>query len=236
MTTRAKKATPDETPELPTVSDEEFIELLSAGMSVPEEFIELISAGMSVPKAEPDFEQLTRDLAAADAAARSTSADASAARANRSDVAVSAIRAAFREGINPEDVRTDLLDAGVLKGTVSKIVTVLNALNDKILGVGDVKSLNGAYSTVKAVHKVSAGTSFAATGVPFATTPSGPPVVATTPEEAMKVIVNAVKSVVDPDEAFKLAGEWITRITNQITAALKNREDEDEDENEEEDF
>ena len=176
---------------------------------------------------EPDFITLSAALAAADARARSSAADAGAARAERSTVAVQAIKAAFREVLNGENVRDDLLKAGVLKGTVSKIVTVLNALKEGVITATDVKSLNGAYNLVKSVRLAgtAAGPS-AAPGVPFSA--PTPAVVATTPDEAMSIIVNAIKSISDPDEAFKMGGEWITRVTNEISAALKSREDDEE--------
>ena len=51
---------------------------------------------------------------------------------------------------------------------------------------------------------------------------------ATTPDEAIKVLIEHIKAITDPDEAFKLGGEWITRVTNGITDALKAREADDE--------
>ncbi len=176
---------------------------------------------------QPKFNDLVSELAAADMKARAISGDAAQARAERQVAAVSSIRAAWFEKIDPNDVRTALLDGGVLKGTVSKIVTVVTALNDKVISIGDVKSLNGAYTSVKMLHKIAAGyASTAAPGTPYST--AAPAIVATTPDEAIKVLVESIKSVTDPDEAFKLGGEWITRVTNGITDALKAREGHDE--------
>ena len=184
------------------------------------------TATTAFAEAEPDFEQLSEQLAIADAKARSMAADAGQARAERSTVAVSAIKAAYREKVSTKEVRARLLAAGVLKGTVSKIVTVVGALNDRTIDISDVKSLNGAYSLVKT-----------ATAAPKITTTSGPitpepepaatPVKPVTPEQALKIIIASIKAEKDPDKAFKLGGEWITRITNEITDALKSVEEEE---------
>lgn len=226
MATRAKAVAEEK---FVDVAGEPWVSGVSIGVMYAAEAFVLSIARSTVPETpstEPDFAQLTIDLAAADARARSSAADAGAARAERSTVAVGAIKAAFREKLDYGDVRADLLRAGVLKGTVSKIITVLEALNKKIIYPGDVKSLNGAYNAVKAASLVAATSGSAGpVGVPFAAPVI--PVVATTPDEAMKIIIDSIKSVSDPDQAFKLAGEWITRITNEITSALSTIDDEE---------
>lgn len=47
-----------------------------------------------------------------------------------------------------------------------------------------------------------------------------------TPEEGLGAIVRHIEGSGDADEAFKRAGEWITRITNAITTASREFEDE----------
>jgi hypothetical protein len=192
---------------------------------------------------EPTFSDLTLDLAAADAKARITSADAGQARAERSSIAVHTIAAAFAEAIAPEVVRRELLDVGVLKGTVSKIVTVLSALNAGTIVSSDIKSLNGAYNLVKSASKaalaasrlaMAAASATSATPWPAPAAPAAPPEpkYATKPSEALEVIVEFVKAERDPDKAFKLGGEWITKVTNAITDALKSIGDGDDEEEE----
>jgi hypothetical protein len=180
---------------------------------------------------EPGYAALTVDLANADREARGISADAAEARNKRSTVAVDTLKAAFREKVAPDDVRTDLLGTGVLKGTVSKITTVLQALNDGILATSDVKSLNGAYALVKEHAKaVAAGATPGTTG---SAGPMAPPLAPTivkgaqTPEEALALIIKVVTSEKDPDKAFALAGEWITKITQEISKAVTAMEDEE---------
>jgi hypothetical protein len=176
------------------------------------------------------FSEYVTKLAEADAASRVASDDSKQARNERSHVAVDVIKAAFSEGLTPEDVRWSLTQGGVLKGTISKITTVLTALQNGIITVSEVKSLNGAYTAAKAASVAAhvAATLSTAPPVPFASAPAATK--ATTPQEAFDLIIDAIKSVTDPDEAFKLGGEWITIITNGITEALASRDDEGEEE------
>jgi len=190
----------------------------------PESFAAPPEAESPTPsKSEPTFTDATTSLAEADAKARSTAGDANQAKAARSTAAVGAIRAAWAEKIPPEDVRAKLKAAGVLKGTVSKIVTVLTAMHAKEITMGDVKSLNGAYNLVKSVHATLATTPGAG-GLP--TPPAAPAI--TTPEEALKLIIDTVRAEKDPVKALALAGEWITKITNGIMEAAKEAEDDEE--------
>ena len=173
---------------------------------------------------EPTFADTAKSLASADAKARETGADANQAKAARSTAAVSAIRAAWHEKMAPEDVRSALLSVDVLKGTVSKIVTILTAMQAKTITLRDVKSLNGAYTLVKAAEVAGRATATAGAA------PSPAPAKSiTTPEEALKLIIAVVTAEKDPDKALVLAGEWITKITNGLMAAAKESEEEEED-------
>jgi len=173
----------------------------------------------------PKFDQLVDVLSAADNKARSKAADATQARGERSAIAVSTILAAHREKLDPENVRATLLEATVLKGTVSKIVTVIEALNASVILPVEVESLNGAYSLVKRIE-----------ASPLLSTPTPVPTVApewedgsislvkeyaTTPEEALKVILASITGLPSADEKFKVGGEWLTRFTNEISAIMK---------------
>ena len=190
---------------------------------------------------EPKYASLVTDLAAAETDARATSSDASEARGRRITVAVATIRAVIREKINNEELRNDLLDAGILKGTVSKIITIVTAVREGIIAIGDVNSLNGAYVAVKAIRKAHAdalaGLSTSPSGLAgFSTSPSGlatsampaPAVKATSPDEALKIIIDSITSEKDADKAFTLGGVWITKITTAIGDALKAIEESDE--------
>ena len=173
------------------------------------------------------YADLVHDLASAETDARSTSSDASEARGRRSTVAVATIRAVIREKINNEDLREDLINAGILKGTVSKIITIVTAVREKIIDIADVNSLNGAYVAVKAIRKAHADALAGAAGL--STSPSGlitstmpaPAVKATSPDEALKIIIASITSEKDADKAFALGGVWITKITTAIGDALK---------------
>jgi hypothetical protein len=179
-------------------------------------------------KAEKAFSNLVPTLSAAELASKSANGNATQARAEKSDIAVKVIIAAHVEALEISDVRRELLDAGVLKGTVSKIATILQGLADGAVTLSDVKSLNGAYNAVKAVSAIVAGpvTGALAPGVPFAAPGSG--AVATTPEQAFDIIIDAIRSIVDPDEALKTGGEWMARISTGISDVLKARDDEED--------
>jgi len=166
---------------------------------------------------EPQFSEIAATLAAAEQQAKAASADATQARAARQQAAVGAIRSAFAQVIDGSIVRKTLLDAGVLKGTVSKIVTVIDALHEGIIALDDVKSLNGAYSSVRAVRAVAAGTHPAAAPIP-APVPVAPP---TTPDEALDIILNSIRTAGSDDAIFKAAGDWISKITDAISAITK---------------
>jgi hypothetical protein len=58
-------------------------------------------------------------------------------------------RPAIRMGLDLHPIRVKLLDAGVRKGTVSKVITIIKALEDGIIDREHVTSLNAAYTLVK---------------------------------------------------------------------------------------
>lgn len=161
------------------------------------------------------FAKLTVDLASAEREAKLAGEQNKEAAAKKSTAAVDTLKAAFREKLDNVDVRQALLDAGILKGTVSKIVTVLDALKVGTITTGDVKSLNGAYTLVTNAAKATAAARAAKTGTPYSTATA--PVVATTPKDALEVIVASVKSITDPDEQFKAVGDWIAQFTRAMT-------------------
>jgi hypothetical protein len=164
------------------------------------------------------FEALATQLATAEQTAKARSADASQARADRQNLAVGAIKAAIAEKVDGAVVRSTLLGAGVLKGTVSKIVTVIDAINSGVLQVGDIKSLNGAYSLVKEAQRAAAEVKAGAnTTVPQAATGPVQKIGAQTPDEALKLILDAIKNAGSEDAVLKAASEWITKVTDGIT-------------------
>jgi len=223
MATRTKAA-----PELIPVSIEEFI-AEDYPVEVPVDPTTTVKPTKGKKEPEESFNDLAISLSAADAKARATSADAGQARAERSTVAVSTIKAAFREKLSPGVVRGNLLAAGVLKGTVSKIVTVLAALSAGTITPSDVKSLNGAYNLVKSVAAAAAGSPSAGVSSTGSTaTVTAPGLGIASPEEALKIILHEITSQTDPDMAFKIGGEWITKVTNAITEILKKIDDDDE--------
>jgi hypothetical protein len=177
------------------------------------------------------FEALATQLATAEQTAKARSADATQARADRQNIAVGAIKAAIAEKVEGAVVRSTLLGAGVLKGTVSKIVTVIDAVSSGVLQVGDIKSLNGAYSLVKeaqrAAAEVKAGVG---TTAPQAATGPVQKIGAQTPDEALKLILDAIKNAGSEDAVLKAASEWITKVTDgitKITSSVGNSSDED---------
>lgn len=181
------------------------------------------ASAVSLAPKFPKFDQLVGELSDADNKARSKAADATQARGERSAIAVSTIAAAFHEGIEPENVRATLLEAGVLKGTVSKIVTVIAALNTKLISLSEVDSLNGAYSLIKRIEGSYATAVAAAIAETSYETVEGPaePKYATTPEQALEVILESIKGLSSADEKFKVGGEWLTRFTNAISTIMK---------------
>lgn len=161
-----------------------------------------------------EFDNLTTQLASVDLELRSLAGNTAQVKAKRQTIAVDTIKAAYKEKIDPITVRKALLAGGVLKGTVSKIVTVLTALNDKTLPLGSVKSLNSAYTDVKRIALASS------TGGPAVATPApAAPVKLTTQNDVVAAMMEIISNDKDP---LKAASNWITRLTHEITAFTKS--------------
>ena len=172
---------------------------------------------------EPDFNALTGDLARADVLAKSVSSDAGAARAERSRIAISTIKAAYSEALPVGTVRRALLDAGVLKGTVSKICTVLQAILDGTVSSVGLKSLNGAYSLARGTGTRAAAAAAVAAAAPIVPVVVAPP----TTDEALEIILSDIKYASD---VFAAGSAWMTRITNAIAAIIKKSDEDKEEE------
>jgi hypothetical protein len=180
------------------------------------------STGLAV-EPEPDFSALVGELSRAESLSKATRADATAATHEKQRVAVSTIKAAYAEKLPPEDVRRALLDGGVLKGTVSKIVTILVALHAKTITLADVRSLNAGYEATKSV---AAGLAAATTAAPVA--PSPAPAKLHTPDDALAVIVAHIRAQKDADAQFKEAGVWLSKVTTTISELVKELDDSDD--------
>ena len=175
--------------------------------------------------AKPTFAVLVGNLATADFDAKARSGDYKQASENRSTLAVDTIKAAYKEKIDAGVVHRALIDAGIAKGTVSKIVSILTELRDKNLSVTSVKSLNGAYKDVqkiRALREVAAANARAvATGGPVIEVEAAK----ATPDDAVKIILDAIRTAKDP---FKASGLWITRLTKEITDLVATLGDDEE--------
>lgn len=167
------------------------------------------------------FHDIVEALQRHDLAARSASADASQARTARNAVAVGVIKSALEEKVLHDRARRELLDRGILKGTVSKIITVLRAIEDGLMKVEDVKSLSGAYNQAKAAR-------IAVSSPPATATATAPATASATialanADDAVALILEAISNAGggDPDAVFKAGGEWITRLTNEISDLIR---------------
>lgn len=172
--------------------------------------------------AKNQFENVASQLAEADIKARMASGDANQARADRSGKAVDTIKIAFKEAVDPDVVRITLIDKGVLKGTVSKIVTILRALNDTTIAESELTSLSSGYALVKERQ---------APPVPPILPPEPVTITVTkeaTPDEALKIIIDHIRAEKDPDKALALASVWLTKVTNGITEATAKATAEEE--------
>ena len=168
------------------------------------------------------LEDLSSKLAAAESASKTASDDAKQARAQQQQSAVDIVK--FLVETPPIDsvtgvahgeyvLRRLMLDEGVPKGTVSKILTVVSGINSGHIALSDVKSLNGSYTAVKQALKHIATTSTATATSP-APVPAEP-----TPEEAMKIIIKSIRNAGNKSEeaVYQAASEWISRITEEIS-------------------
>ena len=163
------------------------------------------------------FTTLVNDLAVAEADAKASGADTRAKSAVKSNIAVAVIKAAFEKTIDSDTVKTSLLDAGVLKGTVSKIVTVLNGIYDGGFDISDLVSLSGAYSFLKPSKSQRAAA--AASAAAPATVEVIKEVVKEVPaqvtiKDVIPTILEHIRASKDP---FKEGGIWMTKITQAIT-------------------
>ena len=175
------------------------------------------------------LEDLSGKLAAAESASKTASDDAKQARAQQQQSAVDIVK--FLVETPPIDsvtgvahgdyvLRRLMLDEGVLKGTVSKILTVVNGINSGHIALSDVKSLNGSYTAVKQALKHIATSTAPATS-PAPATPATP--AEPTPEEAMKIIIKSIRNAGDKSEeaVYQAASDWISRITEEISKVTR---------------
>lgn len=174
------------------------------------------------------FVGIAAELAKADEEAKVADDSAAQAKARAKKAAVDVIKAAYKEKANHYVIRKALLDAHVLKGTVSKIITVLGSLDRGEMVPSDVKSLNQAYTTVTTLAKMSAASRAASLG--HGATPAATPVPKITGKDGLKAIIAEIKAERDPDKKFELIGEWITRCTTELTALAKGVREDGEDE------
>lgn len=186
-----------------------------------------VSATPEIKDELKSFSALAADLGIAEADTKSKSGDATAARNKKQIVATDAIRAAFTEGVDTGTVRALLLASGVLKGTASKIVTILDALAEGVLLLSDVKSLNGGYNLVKKVRLAEREAEYLATH-PAAKAAKVAAIVATTPGEALEILLSVIRDEPDVDRAYALGGKLITKVTNAVTKITKSKSDDDE--------
>lgn len=173
------------------------------------------------------LEDLSSKLAAAESASKTASDDAKQARAQQQQSAVDIVK--FLVETPPVDsvtgvahteyvLRRLMLDEGVLKGTVSKILTVVQGINNGHIALSDVKSLNGSYTAVKQALK------HIATSTAPATAPApAPEPVEPTPEEAMKIILKSIRNAGNKSEeaVYQAASDWISRITEEISKVTR---------------
>ena len=174
------------------------------------------------------LEDLSSKLAAAESASKTASDDAKQARAQQQQSAVDIVK--FLVETPPIDsvtgvahgdyvLRRLMLDEGVLKGTVSKILTVVNGINSGHIALSDVKSLNGSYTAVKQALKHSTAPAPATSPAPApAPAPAEP-----TPEEAMKIIIKSIRNAGNKSEeaVYQAASDWISRITEEISKVTR---------------
>lgn len=175
------------------------------------------------------FEMHVHQLAEAEAVSRYKSADATQARAAKSAAAVNLITTAHLQVVDPDELRETLLDAGILKGTVSKIVTVIYGLGTSLITLDDVKSLNGAYNAVKAAE-AAAKAMLSAFSSPGGETLEAVPssFITVTPDDALNIILHSIQKAGDADAVYRAAGDWIDKITNAISAVTRKVGGDDE--------
>lgn len=173
------------------------------------------------------LEDLSSKLAAAESVSKTASDDAKQARAQQQQSAVDIVK--FLVETPPIDsvtgvahgdyvLRRLMIDEGVLKGTVSKILTVVNGINSGHIALSDVKSLNGSYTAVKQALKPPAPATATSPAPAPAPAPAEP-----TPEEAMKIIIKSIRNAGNRSEeaVYQAASDWISRITEEISKVTR---------------
>lgn len=185
-------------------------------------------------KAFVEFTTLAAELASADLASQLAGNDKKEIDAQKATLATDALKAAIRSKADADAVRAVLADAGVLKGTISKIVTVVNAVAAGTIASGDFKSLYEGYKKVSTAARLDTITAKnikrAAEGKPLLPVPGtskeNPPapiirevekVVMPAPKDALKVILDDIKGAGDEDMILDRAAFWVSQLTTQIT-------------------
>lgn len=185
-------------------------------------------------KAFEAFAELASALAAADLNARVKGDDSKQAAAARASLATDALKAAVKSKADGEAIRKTLADAGVLKGTASKIVTVVVAVAAGQIDPGEFKTLYEGYSKVSLANRVAAVNAFnanaAKNGKPLKPVPGTskeqPPVpiikevdrvVMPHPKDALQVILDDIKNAGDDDMILDRAAFWVGELTSKIT-------------------
>lgn len=171
-------------------------------------------------QAVEQIESAIAELANAEADAKNANATSSLARAKRSSAAVGVIKAADAAGSDEKSLRQSLLGAGVPKGTVSKIITVLRAVREtKIEAIADGASLSGLYALATKGDKVEA----------VQAAPAGPQI-----QEVIKEVVKEkeyatvedmaddliARFVLSADDPFKVSGRVLNMLTEKIDKAV----------------
>ena len=169
------------------------------------------------------IEAAIAELANAEAEAKNANATSTAARAKKSSAAVGVIYAATGLGADEKSLRASLLGAGIPKGTVSKILTVIRADAEGKIDLWaidkDKTSLSGLYALATKGETVE--------GVE--TAPAGPTIVekvvevvkereyASAEDMADDLIARFVLNEPDP---FKASGKVLMMLTEKIDKAV----------------
>ena len=186
-------------------------------------------------KALADFTRVADALAAADAAVQIAGNESKQASAARASLATDALNAAIKAKLDTDTIRATLSKAQVLKGTVSKIVTVASAVQAGKISTADFKSLFEAYTKVSLANRIEKVNAFnaaaAKAGKPLKVVPGtkvgevAPPVikevekvVMPAPKDALAVILKDIREAGDDDMILDRASYWVTELTSQITA------------------
>lgn len=158
------------------------------------------------------------------------SASARALRSSRSLAAVGIIKEIVTAGIPSSDARRTMLESGMLKGTVSKIITVSQAITDGRVDLADVKSLSGGYKLATAPAPT-APTLAPPSGEAVAPEPEA--VAYATPEEMIEAFVaQFVTPIKDKHKRFAESGRLIAVLTEAISKAAPAPADSEDDDDE----